>query len=290
MPIDGSLTHDSFNKLFDMARLNETSIFLDVGCSSGRACLQARHAYKCSLVLGIEVIGGRLISAFETIKRYGLDRIFMFHLSAEHFKFFDPATQVYLYARGMPPLLLKRLEDAIMASASVRYVIASFELKSSRFILLGTVTTTMFKGSRTTKMFVFKWTGKANPNHAIHPAVHAALWMMQLPARSNDALNAAQLVEGACGIRPSVLIKDGNALDGNAFWCRCGSVFYCNNARFEPEDNELVMKRLLSSDSCRKCVLTQPFASRRGSTHSNLDSPYLASSSSRLPMDKRRRS
>ncbi|RHY04166.1 hypothetical protein DYB25_010630 [Aphanomyces astaci] len=31
MPIDGSFTHDSFNKLFDMAKLSETWIFLDVG-------------------------------------------------------------------------------------------------------------------------------------------------------------------------------------------------------------------------------------------------------------------
>ncbi|ETV65985.1 hypothetical protein H257_17404 [Aphanomyces astaci] len=247
VPIDGSFTENSFEKLYKMANLNPSSIFLDVGCSARRACLYARAAFKCALVLGIDVARLRLANACGNILANKIDRMFLLHLPVEHFQYLDPATHVYCYNEGMPP-------DFAFAIMAVSCELAKCLAKCG--------------GGKFNDCVQENNTETVEPV-AYHPPMSSLCaldgklfdeYIRQLQAHlvgnapvSFYALLKKRYRDPCCsytaGSNPALL--SGDALDESSFWGRFATVLFCNNVKFAPPDNLKLQNRIQDAKNLR---------------------------------------
>ncbi|KAG9398003.1 hypothetical protein AC1031_015031 [Aphanomyces cochlioides] len=123
--ISGSIRQTPLYKAFSLAMLGSSSVFLDIGSGAGQAKICASD-FKPRLVLGLEVIMGRVATSIHVIMKANKDcLIYPVHAAAEEISYYDPATHVYCFMRGMAPEVVCNIKHGILRSSSVKYVITT---------------------------------------------------------------------------------------------------------------------------------------------------------------------
>ena len=120
--ISGTVTSKTLIRLFQKAKMDSNTVFLDIGSGMGEPMIAAARGFHVLLALGLEVHKNRVEESLRGIIELGVSRAFPIHVSVEEICHFDPVTHVYCYTNGMDSCTRNCIRESILSSKSVQFV------------------------------------------------------------------------------------------------------------------------------------------------------------------------
>ena len=183
--VEGSIAKAGLIRGMQIAKLNETSTFLDIGCGAGEPLVIAKLAFNCRLAIGLEVMASRCAQTVRLALHNGC-YVYPVHAQVEMIHHLAPATHVYSFMQGMNASVENAVKEAILRSSSVMYCILTKKILDGEagFKRVEKFVADMSRSSGHTTIYVYRRCSPptAPPStRSFHPAFTIPIFVLRLP-------------------------------------------------------------------------------------------------------------